>query len=54
MAREDAMEERGGNGRQAQTAYDNLLAKYQEAAADLNAKYAEYKTEDGCLRATNI
>jgi hypothetical protein len=43
MARDLAMEERGGNGGRAQTAYNNLLAKYQEAAADLNAKYAEYK-----------
>jgi hypothetical protein len=43
VARDLAMEERGGNNRQAQKAYDNLLAKYQEAAADLNAKYAEYK-----------
>jgi hypothetical protein len=43
IAREDTMDEREGGGRQAQRAYDNLLAKYQEAAADLNAKYAEYK-----------
>jgi hypothetical protein len=43
IARELAMDEREWGGRQAQTAYDNLLAKYQEAAADLNAKYAEYK-----------
>ena len=43
VARDLAMEERGGKGGRAQTAYDNLLAKYQEAAADLNAKYAEYK-----------
>ena len=44
IARERAMDEREGGGGQAQTAYyDNLLAKYQEAAADLNAKYAEYK-----------
>ncbi len=42
MGRDPAMEERGQND-QAPTAYDNLLAKYQEAAADLNAKYAEYK-----------
>jgi hypothetical protein len=42
MARDPATEERGEN-EQAPTAYDNLLAKYQEAAADLNAKYAEYK-----------
>ena len=43
IARERAMDEREGGGSRAQTAYDNLLAKYQEAAADLNAKYAEYK-----------
>jgi hypothetical protein len=43
IARELAMNEREWGGRQAQTAYDNLLAEYQEAAADLNAKYAEYK-----------
>jgi hypothetical protein len=43
IAREDTMDEREGGGREAQRAYDNLLAKYQEAAADLNAKYAEYK-----------
>ena len=43
IARERAMDEREGGGSRAQTAYDNLLAEYQEAAADLNAKYAEYK-----------
>ena len=43
VARENAMDDRERGGRQGQTVYDNLLAEYQEAVADLNAKYAEYK-----------
>jgi len=43
VARENAMDDRERGGRQGQTVYDNLLAEYQEAVTDLNAKYAEYK-----------